>query len=215
MSESAASSSPRRDLGQPRRGHGLYRALTERSGGPLPPARAASRLSAYVYGNILVLAAIVASSPDSIDTGHAALLVVGTGVTTYIAHVFAELIAHANIPEAHPETLPETHHETLSDAADEARLVARAGVGELRDAVPIASSAVWPAIVLAMAWLDWLPSAAAQLVAGAVVVLRIASIAPVVQRVRGNPLSLGMLIAGLATAALAAVIVLLKTVVGY
>ena len=55
-----------------------YGVLTARRGGPLPPARAASRLSAYVYGNLLVLAAIVLASAGDIYEGHAVLIVLGT-----------------------------------------------------------------------------------------------------------------------------------------
>lgn len=178
-----------------------YAALVRRKGGPLPPRRAASRLSAFVYGNILVLAAVVAVSPESIAHGNAALLVIGTGVTTYIAHVFADLVAHANIPEAHGAV----------DEADARRLA----VTELRDAVPIASAATLPTLILAMAWLGWLPTATAQLLAGIVVAVRISTIQVVTERVRGNRPGPRLLIAGLATAVVAALIVALKTALGH
>ncbi|MGC4935892.1 hypothetical protein ACLQ3C_19680 [Gordonia sp. DT30] len=186
--------------------------LTERRGGPLPAHRAASRLSAYVYGNILVLAAVVVASGESIYDGHAGLIVVGTGVTTYIAHVFADLLARANIPEAHRA---DDHHGR--HAGDDAhRQAARREVfEELRDAVPIASSAIWPAIVLVLGYHGLIPTDAAQLIAGGIIVLRIASIQIVTERVRGNRLDLGMVIAGLVAAGLAGVIVVLKTFLGY
>ena len=86
---------------------------------------------------------------------------------------------------------------------------------ELRDAVPIVSSASWPAIILALGWLDAVPTQVAQLVAGGIVVIRIASIEIVSERVRGNRLTFRVLVAGLVTAALAAVIVVAKTYVGH
>ncbi|MFT4127410.1 MAG: hypothetical protein QM662_14425 [Gordonia sp. (in: high G+C Gram-positive bacteria)] len=175
--------------------------LIERKGGPLPPARAAARLAAYLYGNILVLASVVVASAHSIIDGTAALLVLGTGVTTYAAHVFAELIAHGNIPEAH-------------GAGDSAGLRRILG-DELRDAVPIASSAIGPALVLGLGYHALIPTQAAHLVAGAVVVVRIASVPLVTERVRGNAVGPRVLVAGLLTAALAALIVLLKTFLGH
>ena len=104
----------------------LYSRLVTRTDGPLEPARAARRLSAYVYGNILVLAAVAASTPSSIEHGTAAVLVLATAVTTFLAHVFADFVAGSQIPEAH------------GDATDEQRKFK--AVEEFRDAVPILSS---------------------------------------------------------------------------
>lgn len=181
-----------------------YGIVTTRRGGPLPPHRAASRLSAYVYGNILVLASVAVANGHTIDEGTAALLVVGTGITTYIAHVFADVIAHATIPEGHGQSADTDPGEFRESVLD-----------ELRDAVPIVSSASWPAIILALGWLDAVPTQVAQLVAGGIVVIRIASIEIVSERVRGNRLTFRVLVAGLVTAALAAVIVVAKTYVGH
>ncbi|MGV9858601.1 hypothetical protein ACWDTD_08100 [Gordonia sp. NPDC003425] len=120
--------SGRRDTGAVAGWRGI---LTERRGGPLPPRRAASRLSAYVYGNILVLAAVVAVSPHDLESGHAFWIVIGTGATTYVAHVFADLVAQGSIPEAHGGS-----HDSAPTNADRDHVL-----GELRDAVPIVSSA--------------------------------------------------------------------------
>ncbi len=86
---------------------------------------------------------------------------------------------------------------------------------ELRDAVPIMSSAIWPAIILALGYHDLIPTQVAQLVSGCVIVIRIASVPIVTERVRGNRLDMRMLIAGLIAAGLAAVIVMLKTFLGH
>ncbi|AYJ48392.1 hypothetical protein [Rhodococcus sp. P1Y] len=174
----------------------LYRSATSRRSGPLPAARAAARLSAYVYGNILVLTAVVAASPASIDDGAAFALVLATASTTFVAHVFAEIVARSNIPESmHGSTDSEKKQSVLD---------------EIRDAVPIASSGTVPAIILALAWLWILPTFWAQLIAGGVVVFRIASLQLVAQRLRGRPLTFRVFVAGLVTAAVAAVIVFLK-----
>ncbi|MGV9480431.1 hypothetical protein [Gordonia aichiensis] len=195
--------------------------LTRRRGGPLAPDRAASRLSAYVYGNILVLAALVTASAHAVENGDAVWLILGTGLTTYIAHVFADLVAGNSIPEAHVRSAsahgggahddehPRSGH---SPADDDVRTHIR---HELRDATPIISSAILPAIALALGWADVLPTAWAHGIAGAVVVLRIASVPIVVERVRGNEVSLRVIIAGILTAALAAVVVLLKVLLAH
>lgn len=179
----------------------VYKFAATRAGGPLPPTRAAARLSAYVYGNILVLTAVVAASPASIDDGGAFLLVLATTFTTFLAHVFAEVVARSNIPESvHGSTNSEKKASVLD---------------EIRDAVPIASSGTVPAVILALAWLWILPTFWAQLIAGGVVVFRIATLQIVAQRLRGKPLTFTVFVAGLVTAAVAAVIVLAKVYAGH
>ncbi|MDV8022823.1 hypothetical protein [Rhodococcus sp. IEGM 1330] len=179
----------------------LYRRLVTRADGPLEPARAARRLSAYVYGNILVLAAVAASTPSSIEQGTAAVLVLATAVTTFLAHVFADFVASSQIPESH------------GDATDEQRTFK--AVEELRDAVPILSSGTVPALMLALGWLSVLPGQWSELLAGGVIVVRIATIQLVTERIRGNPLTFRAILGGLATAAIAALIVLAKVFLGH
>ncbi|TFI44439.1 hypothetical protein E4P29_06620 [Rhodococcus sp. 1R11] len=174
----------------------LYRRLVTRSGGPLSPVRAARRLSAYVYGNILILAAVAASTPSSIGHGTAAVLVTATAATTFLAHVFADFVAGSQIPEAH------------GDATDEQRKFK--AIEEFRDAVPILSSGTFPAAMLALGWLSILPAQWAELLAGGVIVVRIATIPIVTERVRGNRPTFRTLVIGLATAVVAALIVLAK-----
>jgi hypothetical protein len=174
----------------------VYDRLATRAQGPLTPARAAARLSAYIYGNLLVLTAVVAASPTSIDDGAAFVLVLATTTTTFVAHVFAEIIARSNIPESvHGSTDTERRQSVLD---------------EIRDAVPIASSGTVPALVLALAWLWILPTFWAQLLAGGVVVFRIATLQIVAQRLRGQPLTFRVFVAGLVTAVIAGLIVLAK-----
>lgn len=52
----------------------------------------AHRISAYTYGNFLVLAALLSVyDANAIFDGTAILYITGTGLTTYIAHVIAEM----------------------------------------------------------------------------------------------------------------------------
>ena len=208
--------------------HGI---LTERNGAPLPPRRAASRLSAYVYGNILILGAVAVVDGHQIDHGYAVWLVLGTGLTTYVAHVLADLIAKSSIPEAHGDGASgdqkhgeqkhgeqkhsgQAHEYTGVDGMfdDSQRRVL---LDELRDALPIISSATAPAIALAFGWWGVVSWQVAQLIAGGIVVFRIATVQIVAERVRGHPTSARLVLAGLVTAALAAVIVALKVFIGH
>jgi hypothetical protein len=70
---------------------GARTALTRRRE-DVAPERAESRVSAYVYGNVLVLAAVVGASPASVLSGTAVALVIGTVLSTYVAHVLAHSV---------------------------------------------------------------------------------------------------------------------------
>ena len=115
--------------------------------------------------------------------------------------MFADFVAGSQIPEAH------------GDATDEQRTFE--AIEEFRDAVPILSSGTFPAAMLALGWLSVLPAQWAELLAGAVIVVRIATIPIVTERVRGNRPTFRALVIGLATAVVAALIVLAKVFLGH
>jgi tellurite resistance protein TehA-like permease len=134
---------------------------------PLDVEDSASRISAYVYGNILVLAALVPLHDAS--TTRAALVVVGTVLSTFIAHAFAESVGRsARI--GRPLTRAE-HFE------------------ELRDSVPVLTSGVVPAAVVGLDALGVLEQQTALLLAELWVVSRIAGLGIVMTRLRGEKLS--------------------------
>ena len=63
----------------------------------------AHRISAYTYGNFLVLAALLSiHDANAIFDGTAILYITGTGLTTYIAHVISEMqeyrVLHGGTP---------------------------------------------------------------------------------------------------------------------
>ena len=58
---------------------------------PLPSEVGQHRTTAFIYGNILVLAAVVQVSLHPI-TGRSVVTVLATAVTTFLAHVFADVI---------------------------------------------------------------------------------------------------------------------------
>ncbi|WP_068278804.1 hypothetical protein [Aldersonia kunmingensis] len=130
----------------------------------LEPMHAASRISAYIYGNILILAALVPISPAAIGLGLA--VVWGTALSTYVAHAFAETVG-----------------ESVRQHAD---VTWELRISELRDSVPILTSAVVPSVVLLLGILDVLEPETAQLTAEIVMLARIGGIAFVIARLKGQ-----------------------------
>jgi hypothetical protein len=125
------------------------------------------RIAAYVYGNTLVLAALISLSPeDAANVGKSIAYVLGTAISTYAAHFLSELVAD----RAGPEPLRWRPVTPL-----------------LRDGSPIAVSAFAPAIALAGGWLKLIPPLAAWLLAGAVPVLRLGLVGLFVSRATHQP----------------------------
>ncbi|MEU5842879.1 hypothetical protein [Rhodococcus sp. NPDC047139] len=157
---------------------------------PLSRSSAASRISAYVYGNILVLAALVpiTTSPEYIGIA----IVAGTALSTFIAHVFAESVS---------QTVRTGEQISRSERLE-----------ELRDSVPILSSAVLPCLILATAWLGWLEPRTAQLLAEVAVLVRIGSTVLVVRRLQHRRPTTRTVMAAVGVALLATVVVVVKVV---
>ena len=160
------------------------------TGGQLAIDRQRLRLAAYVYGNILVLAAIVVSTGKSIQGGEAALLVGVTALTTYVAHTVAHAVGQ-QLGRTPDERRPHIAHE-------------------VRDSMPIIISGVVPVVVLLFATLSIVPTQAAQLVAAGWVVGRLALIGFLVDRLSGRASTWRTLSAGLVLALVCAAIVVLK-----
>lgn len=155
---------------------------------PLDRDNAASRISAYIYGNILVLTALV---PVVTAEKHLGILVVaGTAVSTFLAHSFAETVAR---------TVREQHTTTVADR-----------IRALRNSVPILTSAVLPCAVLAAGWLGWLQPRTAQILAELVILVRIGGIVFVIGRLRGRHPTRATAIAALLLTLAAALVVIVK-----
>ena len=133
-------------------------------GTPLNRHDAASRISAYIYGNILVLAALVPVPVADSSLGVA--VVIGTALSTFVAHSFAEAVGDS------------VRQGTALTPAE--RRV------ELRNSVPILSSAVLPSLILCAGWIGWLEPRTAQVLAEIAVLVRIAGIVYVIGRFRGE-----------------------------
>lgn len=159
---------------------------------PLDREAAASRISAFVYGNILVTAALVTLVPADLRHSHALLVVAGTGLSTFVAHVLAETVgARARSDEA-------LGWDSLRH--------------EARHALPVVSSTAIPVGVLALALPGWIDASWALGGALAATLLRLASLGWLVTHLRGEPASWRTFTAGVVLAALAGATALLKAV---
>ncbi len=143
---------------------------------------ASRRLSAYVYGNILVLAALVPFQ-DEVDTGHAMVVVIGTALSTFVAHAFSEYLGGDG--SVHPGVL-------------------------LRESIPILTTGLVPTLLLLVSWYGWLDGWVAVLLAELVILGRIASTGMVAARLRDERSPLRILLSGAIVAGVGLLIVLLK-----
>jgi hypothetical protein len=156
----------------------------------LEPMHAASRISAYIYGNILILAALVPITPSA--TGLGLAVVWGTALSTYVAHAFAETVGES--VRQHTEMTWELR------------------IAELRDSVPILTSAVLPSVVLLLGIIDVLEPETAQIFAEIVMLARIGGIAFVIDRLRGQRPGTETLVASIFVVVIAVAAVVTKIV---
>ena len=135
----------------------------------------AHQVSAYTYGNFLVLAALLTIyDANAIFDGTAILYITGTGLTTYVAHVISEMQEYRVL---HGGTPP---REFVKHA--------------LRNASPILGTTIYPVVLLVVAML--LPSGGNYdiifnltiILCLATVVWRIFTLNFVIARYRGEPI---------------------------
>ena len=157
---------------------------------PLAIEVAADRTTAYVYGNILVLAAMVALVPADAASSHAVLIVMGTAISTFVAHVFAEAMG-AQVRR----TESPTAGSVLAGA---------------RESFPILTSGVLPSIILLFGLWDLLSTGLALTLAELVVLFRIAGTGVVVARLRNERSSLKIILIGIGAAVVGGLVSLLK-----
>ncbi|PRY10504.1 hypothetical protein [Kineococcus rhizosphaerae] len=152
--------------------------------------RAAARASAYLYGDVLVLAALIALEPSDVASAKGLTYVLGTTVSTFVAHVLADAVGASTRSGGRVPTATLLH--------------------EVRDAVPIASAGLGPAALMVLALLHvWTPTVALEL-AVLVTVLRLAVLGWVVGRLRGGRPSLRTFVAGVLLAVAGAGAAVLK-----
>lgn len=150
---------------------------------------AADRVSAYVYGNILLLAALVVLSEDDVDHGTGIAIVVGTAVSTFIAHAFSESLGSA---------VRGGEHSSLRTI--------------LRDSVPILSASTVPAALMLVGTTDLLSAGPCLRLAEGWVVSRMALTAFFVGRLQGRPVTIRTWLASALLAGSALAVVAVKVV---
>ena len=150
----------------------------------LDPTDASQRISAFLYGNILALAALVTVLSEEDLTVRAVWVVLGTTVSTYVAHVVAEGIGH---------DLPWSRWPHL-----------------MRESWPILTSGVAPALILGAGLIGLVPVDVAVLLAPLVVLVRLALTGVLVARLRGDASSLRVVLTGVGVAVVGLLVVLLK-----
>lgn len=154
----------------------------------MPRDQIADRISAYVYGNILVLASLVILHHNEIENGFGLALVAGTTVSTFIAHAFAERLG-SSVRE---------HEHSMRDI--------------LRDSLPIVSSAAVPAALMAIGAFGWLGPMLCLRLAEAWIISRMALTAFIVSRLQGRPVTGRTWIESVGLAGVALLIVGVKVV---
>jgi hypothetical protein len=161
----------------------------------LPREDAAARISAYVYGNILILAAILALDETDVHHGRAVVVELGVAFSTFLAHVFSELSGRS-VRSNTPTTMSDVLHE-------------------LRDSTPIVTSALIPCLLLSASAVGWLSASVAILASEIYLFGRLALLGLVVERLRSRRASSRTLLAGFLMALIAAGIALLKVTLSY
>ncbi len=154
--------------------------------------RAANRVRAYLYGNILVLAALVALTPENIESGRGVILVIGTTATTFVAHLVAEVVSD-RVRVQKPGSETALRHE-------------------LRDALPIASSGALPSLILVTAWLGWTEPTLALIIADASIIVRFVILGSVLSFLTDSPSSWRSFLSGVSLAIVALLVAVLKIV---
>ncbi|WP_052720659.1 hypothetical protein [Actinoplanes rectilineatus] len=157
--------------------------------------QAAARITAYLYGNIVVFATTVPLTTGDAVHGHAVQLLLGVAVSTYLAHVFSEIVGHQ---------------------ARAGEPMTRAGIWhEIGDSRPIVSSALVPGLLLAAAWAGWTAGDTAILLSEIYLLIRLALVGFLLERLRSQRPSIHTFVAGLVLAAVAAGIALIKVYLGH
>ena len=171
------------------------RVIRYRANPDLSREHATARISAYVYGNILIFASIIPLSDDDVHHWHAVAIVLGVAASTYLAHVFADLVAQG---------------VTSAGSRERGTLV-----HELRDATPILTSAFLPTVLLGAGALEWVSPRAALTASLIYLFIRLGLVGLLVERLRSDRPSLRTFLSGLGLALVAAVIAAIKVLIAH
>jgi hypothetical protein len=160
----------------------------------LPRHRLAERATAASYGTVLVLASLAVIEPAHVGSGLGWELVTGVGASTWVAHLYAEVVG---------DHLRHT-------VAPRRREVTRA----MRDGLPILLATVVPAVILGLGRLDVLGDRLALWGAVAVAVAQLAGVGGFVGLVASGHSDRPWRYAGI-TAAFGVTVVVVKVLLGH
>lgn len=153
---------------------------------------ASQRISAYVYGNLLVLAALITLHAEAYQSLHAFLVIIGTGATTYLAHCVADI-----------QALKLLHGKELNS-----KIIKH----ELRNATPILSSATIPAFCALLSYFGALEANLATAIAEGTIILRLVFNGYVISRYRQEKIKFSTFGSGIGLAFIAIAVAILKNV---
>jgi hypothetical protein len=169
--------------------------LTRNQARRLPPSDASARISAYIYGNIIAFAVLVPLDAHAAENIHALSVTAGGAVTTFFAHLLAELVG--------------------SGATDEQESAATVLRREFSNSMPIITTVGIPCLLLGASAVGLLPGGATLLAAQGYLLIRIALVGLVIERLRTIRISPRGLLAGLVVALMAALVVVGKANLGH
>jgi hypothetical protein len=160
----------------------------------LSATEASGRITAFVYGHLVVLGAMLALLPTTAVSGQGALTILGAGLSTFIAHAFADMLGR-RIGHGH-------------------RSVLGAIGGAARHSLPILTAMIAPIGVLAVGgWLGG-DETLVQLGAELLICVRIGMVGATAERFRGRPSSHRFVLVGVGIAVAAASVSIAKVAIG-
>ncbi len=159
-----------------------------------PRNRLAELVTAATYGTVLVLAALVVTDYDDVASGLGLELVARIGVTTWLAHLYAEVV------EDHLRRTDRHAHGEIGRA--------------MADGSPILLATLLPAVALVLGRVDVVPDGAALWAAVAIAVLQLMLVGGFVGRAVSTKESRTWSYAA-ATTAFGVVVVVLKALLSH
>ena len=157
----------------------------------LPSEDAARRVSAWIYGTVLAIAGLTLVTPEMSDEGGGAAILIGIGVGTLLAHIFADLIG---------EEVRERRKLTNAERRE-----------LLRDLLPVLTGMIPPAVLLAIGTLPSVSGPWMLAAAFAITLLRLPLVAMIVAARTGRHVAWSLFV----VTGLGVVIVVVKVLVSH
>jgi hypothetical protein len=147
-------------------------------------------VSAYVYGNVLVMAALISLRPEDLRGPAGVLYVLGVGISTFVAHMVGDAVGR-RVREGRSIQWTEVRHE-------------------IRDTLPIGTAAALPAAILLLACGGLVDARLVLGLALAVTDLRLALLGSAVEWLSGERSSARVFMAGVGLAVVSGAVAVLK-----